>query len=171
MSAHVLDRLSAYLDGELSPPDRALVAEHLAGCDECSRRLQALTIVDAAARELPAEPPRGYFSSFPGRVRRRLEGDTRERSWRVPAWTWAAAAAALLAVVAPLTLMRSPAGSVPEEKAPRALDYAATPPARPPAGVPAEKALRALGYAATPPAAASPPQPAPGPGEVQARMA
>jgi anti-sigma factor RsiW len=172
MSAHVLDRLSAYLDGELSPPDRALVAEHLAGCEECSRRLQALTLVDAAARELPAEPPRGYFSSFPGRVRRRLEGDTRGRSWRVPAWTWAAAAAALLAVVAPLTLLRvrSPAGSIPEEKAPRDLYNAPTPPASP-AGVQGEKALRALGYAATPPAAASPAKPAPGPAELQAPMA
>lgn len=172
MSAHVLDRLSAYLDGELSPPDRALVAEHLTGCEECSRRLQALTLLDAAARELPAEPPRGYFSSFPGRVRRRLEGDTRGRSWRVPAWTWAAAAAALLAVVAPLTLLRvrSPAGSVPEEKAPRAFEYAPTPPASP-SGVQGEKALRALGYAAAPSAAASPAKPAPGAAELQAPMA
>src|SRR5258708_27910751 len=88
-------------DGEVSPPDGAVGADPVAGCEECSRRLQALGIVDAAARELPAEAPAGYFSAFPGRVRRRLEGDTRERSWRVPAWTWAAAAAALLALVAP----------------------------------------------------------------------
>ncbi len=133
MSAHVQDRLSAYLDGELSPPDRALVAEHLASCEECSHRLQALGVVDAAARELPAEPPAGYFAAFPSRVRRRLEGGSRERSWRVPAWTWAAAAAALLAVVAPLTLMRArpPGGSPPEEKALPAPGFAATPPAAP----------------------------------------
>jgi anti-sigma factor RsiW len=156
MSPHVLDRLSAYLDGELPPEDRALVAEHLAGCEECSRRLQALGIVDAAARELPAEPPARYFRAFPSRVRRRLQGDTRERSWRAPAWTWAAAAAALLAVVAPLTLMRShpPAGSPQEEKAPPAPGFASTP-------------LAALPEA---PAAASPAGPTPRPGELQAQL-
>jgi hypothetical protein len=154
MSAHVLDRLSAYLDGELSPPDRALVAEHLAGCEECSRRLQALGVVDAAARELPAEPPAGYFSAFPSRVRRRLEGDTRARSWRAPAWTWVAAAAALLAVVVPLTLMRLPGGSPQEEKAP-APGFAATQPVAPPEA----------------PVAASPARLGPPPAELQARMA
>lgn len=157
MSAHVLDRLSAYLDGELSPPDRALVAEHLAGCEECSRRLQALGLVDAAARELPAEPPAGYFSAFPSRVRRRLEGDTRARPWRVPAWTWAAAAAALLAVIVPLTLMqaRLPGGLPQEEKASPAPDFAARPPATPPEA----------------PVAASPARPGPPPAERQGRMA
>src|SRR5258708_28778696 len=108
MSAHVLDRLSAYLDGELSPPDRALVAEHLATCEECSRRLQALGLVDAAARELSAEPPAGYFSAFPSRVRRRLEGDTRARSWRAPGWACAGPGPALPARGPPPPPMRAP---------------------------------------------------------------
>jgi hypothetical protein len=157
MSPHVLDRLSAYVDGELSPPDRALVAEHLAGCEECSRRLQTLGVVDAAARALPAEPPPGYFAAFPSRVRRRLEGDTRERSWRMPAWAWAAAAAALLAVVAPLTLMRAPLpGGLPrEENALPTPGFAATLPAAPPEA----------------PATASPARPEPRPPELQARTA
>src|SRR5258708_32247212 len=93
-------------DGEVSPPDGAVGADPVAGCEECSRRLQALGIVDAAARELPAEAPAGYFSAFPGRVRRRLEGDTRERSWRGPARARASAAAPPPALVPALTLPR-----------------------------------------------------------------
>lgn len=33
----VLDRLSDYLDGELSPGEHAAVEEHLRGCDGCAR--------------------------------------------------------------------------------------------------------------------------------------
>jgi anti-sigma factor (TIGR02949 family) len=33
----VLDRLSAYLDGELSPEDRERIEGHLRGCDGCAR--------------------------------------------------------------------------------------------------------------------------------------
>lgn len=33
----VLDRLSAYVDGELSPGDREQLEAHLRGCDACQR--------------------------------------------------------------------------------------------------------------------------------------
>lgn len=33
----VLDHLSAYLDGELSPDDRERIERHLRGCDGCAR--------------------------------------------------------------------------------------------------------------------------------------
>lgn len=33
----VLEQLSAYLDGELSPEARARIDAHLAGCDVCAR--------------------------------------------------------------------------------------------------------------------------------------
>jgi anti-sigma factor (TIGR02949 family) len=33
----VLDRLSAYLDGELSADDRERIESHLRGCDGCAR--------------------------------------------------------------------------------------------------------------------------------------
>jgi hypothetical protein len=55
---------------------------------------------------MPAEAPEGYFDLFASRVVARLAAapKARVRSWRPPAWTWAAAAALLLAVVTPLTL-------------------------------------------------------------------
>jgi len=70
--------------------------------------------VDEAAASLPAEAPEGYFEAFPARMRSRLE--TRKAlARRMPTWTWAAAAALLLAVVTPLTLrqLRPSSGPAP----------------------------------------------------------
>ena len=116
MSAHERERLSAYLDGELPPAERGDVEAHLAACPECTALLANLAAVDEAAAALPAEAPAGYFDSFPARVRARLEARPtrlprkaatparRLPIRRLPAWTWAAAAALLLAVITPLTL-------------------------------------------------------------------
>jgi hypothetical protein len=102
-----------------------VVEAHLAACPECTAFLAELAAVDEAAASLPAEPPAGYFDGFPARVRARLEPPhTASRGRRVPAWTWAAAAALLLAVVTPLTLRQIrptptafvPPGPVPEPK-------------------------------------------------------
>jgi anti-sigma factor RsiW len=105
MSGHERERLSAYLDRELPPVERAAVEAHLEVCPECAAFLAELRAVDEAAVSLPAEAPESYFEAFPARVRARLPA--RKPSFparRVPAWTWAVAAALLLAVVTPLTL-------------------------------------------------------------------
>ncbi len=125
MSGHERERLSAYLDRELPPDESAAVEAHLAACPECTAFLAELAAVDEAAASLPAEPPVGYFDTFPARVRARLEPrQAAPRGRRVPAWTWAAAAALLLAVVTPLTLRQLrpastaplPPGPLPEPK-------------------------------------------------------
>ena len=54
---HETDRLSDYLDGELSPQERAQVEAHLAGCRECAATLEELRAVARAAAELPELPP------------------------------------------------------------------------------------------------------------------
>jgi len=69
----------------------------------------ALRAVDPAACELPARAPDGYFDSFATRVRQRIEKEPavrRRAAWRPPVWSWAVAAALLLAVVTPITLDR-----------------------------------------------------------------
>jgi hypothetical protein len=120
VSGHERERLSAWIDDELVPADRAQVDAHLAACEECSAFLADLAAADRAAASLPAEAPDGYFDGFAARVRGRIEAAAAEtRPRRLPAWTWAAAAALVLAVVTPLTLRHTRTGpEVPTVAAP-----------------------------------------------------
>jgi hypothetical protein len=104
MGPHVTERLSAYMDAELGEADRAQVDAHLLGCPACARHLEELRAVEAAARALPLEAPDGYFEAFSGRVRRRLEPARSRRRGYFPAWTFAAAAAVVLALLTPRLL-------------------------------------------------------------------
>jgi anti-sigma factor RsiW len=63
------DRLSEYLDGELSPQTRAELEQHLEGCFECRRTLGELRAVVARARALPdAEPVHDFWPGIAGRL-------------------------------------------------------------------------------------------------------
>ena len=57
MSDVSTDRLSEYLDDELSPGERAALEGHLAGCAECSATLADLRRVVARARALESTGP------------------------------------------------------------------------------------------------------------------
>jgi Putative zinc-finger len=129
MSAHVRDRLEAYLDQELSADDRAEVSRHLSGCSECRRLLEELAAVDDAARSVPVDAPEGYFDTFAARVRQRLGSEPRRRAFRPPVWSLAVAAALLLAVITPLTLREH---TTPPQAAPAAAARAGGPAASAP---------------------------------------
>jgi hypothetical protein len=160
VSEHEHERLSAYLDGELRPDEMSAVAAHVAACPECAARLAEFAAVDEAAAALAATAPSGYFEALPGRMRARLE-PRRSGVRRLPAWTWAAAAALLLAVVTPLTLSKrpslqmepSPARERPAVAPPPTLEALAQPQSAP-AAVPAVEAPPAkLQKVVRPPAA------------------
>jgi anti-sigma factor ChrR (cupin superfamily) len=51
------DRLSDYLDDELSTGERAVMGAHLASCDACRSTLDALRAVVSQARQLRDSPP------------------------------------------------------------------------------------------------------------------
>jgi len=119
MSAHVEERLGAYLDAELASDERAEVTAHLRECADCARLLEEMSAVDDAARSLPVEPPEGYFDTFAPRLGRKLRKPARPR-FVPPVWTLAAAAALLLAVLTPLTLQQrkamAPEGAEPSPR-------------------------------------------------------
>ena len=63
------DKLSDYLDGELSDQEQRAVAAHVAGCVECSRTLNELRAVIERARTLaPAEPSADLWKAVAGRL-------------------------------------------------------------------------------------------------------
>jgi anti-sigma factor RsiW len=106
MTAHVGSRMSAYIDRELPPSERAGVEAHLRECAECARAVEEMRAVDVLARGQEVEAPPGYFEDLPGRLRGRLAPPARAR---VPAWTLALAAGLVVAVLAPIVMRERPA--------------------------------------------------------------
>jgi hypothetical protein len=158
VSGHVLERLSAYLDGEILVTERQAIDVHLRECAECARRLEELAAVDEAARRMPLPEPPGYFEAFPARLRERLGREQPSAApvhWRLPAWTWAAAAALFLAVITPAVLRRGspPAPGAPEYPAPAAADAASSGAPSPAPAAPGEAAEARLETAASAPPA------------------
>lgn len=92
---HVLDELSAYIDGEAKDPAR--IARHLQGCAACARHHMQLLKVSAHVRAIPMPEARPEFAA---RVLARIaeQEDTPAPFWRRPAWMTAFAAAAALAI-------------------------------------------------------------------------
>jgi hypothetical protein len=158
VSGHVLERLSAYLDGEILVTERQAIDVHLRECAECARRLEELAAVDEAARRMPLPEPPGYFEAFPARLRERLGREQPSAApvhWRLPAWTWAAAAALFLAVITPAVLRRGspPAPGAPEYPAPAAADAVSSGVPSPAPAAPREAAEARLETAASAPPA------------------
>ncbi len=57
MTDRFLDRLSEYIDGELTPEESELVERHVVGCDECARAADDLRAVRDRAGALPGRVP------------------------------------------------------------------------------------------------------------------
>lgn len=69
MTDRFRDRLSEYLDGELTPEDSRLVERHLETCGDCARTLTELEAVVTRAARLPRrEPPPGVWEAIEARI-------------------------------------------------------------------------------------------------------
>lgn len=58
-----INRLPAYLDGELNEKDRETVKTHLASCASCAEELRRFQAADAALRALPVPEPPPFFAA------------------------------------------------------------------------------------------------------------
>lgn len=87
------ENLSAYLDGELPAPERALVEAHLADCPDCRAVLGQLRSVSGLVKKHVMEP-------VPAALKREVLGGTTKaaRPWLKPVLALSAAAAAVLVV-------------------------------------------------------------------------
>lgn len=93
---HQGDALSAFVDGELSSREERRVLAHIEWCEECRDELGGIQEVRAAVRALPILP-----------LRESVMAVSRPRRW---ARRLVVAAAALVAVVALVTLSADPVG-------------------------------------------------------------
>lgn len=90
-------RLNEYADGRLDPASAADVEAHLARCDACADRVEAIRDLGARLRSLPAgiPPRRDLRPSRPQTEGMPTPAARREGVWHRP-WLRAAAVAALL---------------------------------------------------------------------------
>lgn len=92
------ERLSAYLDGELSPAERAALDPHLRDCEQCQRELAALRQTRALLRALPTPAlPRDF--SLPA------QPVVVERKRAAPAWARPAQAIGTIAAMIGLAFL------------------------------------------------------------------
>jgi anti-sigma factor RsiW len=107
---HVLDDLTAYLDGALGPRERAHVDAHLEACASCRASRDRLAgALSVLARLPPAPAPSDEFEQrFYARLaaeRRVSPGRPRLRDWLT--WRWAAPALATAAAAVMLVVTTS----------------------------------------------------------------
>lgn len=74
---HLTDeQLSARLDGVLDAADEGRIDAHLAGCEECAARLEALAALDGSLLDaIEHDPGDAYFADFADRVAARIAAD------------------------------------------------------------------------------------------------
>lgn len=93
------DRISAFLDGELSGPEQAELMEHMAACQSCQQYFDDLVAIHEAAMELEEVPaPEGFAQQVMDRVRATKQ-DKAPKVIRFPQRRWAALAACCVFVL------------------------------------------------------------------------
>ncbi len=127
------DRLSEYLDGELSPGERGALEAHLGGCEECTATLEGLRRVTARARALGDRPPaRDLWPAVAASLVEPKELRFRSpRRLSVPMPALAAAVAFLVIGGSMVWLLRSPGGITGGPPTPVAVNPAPTAPVSP----------------------------------------
>lgn len=63
LCSEITRKLSAYMDGELSPEDQTAVKEHLSACAGCAAELRRFSAVDNVIKQLPAITPAPFFAA------------------------------------------------------------------------------------------------------------
>jgi len=102
-----------YFYGELDPPKKKFLDEHLSACEKCKSQFAEMeTVLRFTRKRIRPEPPEEFWDSYEERLERRIETEEastvgRESLWRslgrrfyaAPKWTYQAAAAVALIVI------------------------------------------------------------------------
>jgi len=100
--------ISEYIDGELSPADRARVEQHMLECESCAQFFMAAK-ADGDAIAAAFDVPRADLDRFADRVMAGIEPRAVRRRTR---WPWAIAAAAASIIIAVLASPQAGIGRV-----------------------------------------------------------
>jgi len=101
----IKDRLSAYLDGELSPEEMAEIAAHLETCRDCSALLEKMRRLDDMAEKAVPEFDDEMMDSLTGRIMDGIDaapastGETASEPKVIPIWYRYVAVAASIVIV------------------------------------------------------------------------
>lgn len=106
------DLLSAYLDAEVTPAERAEVEAHLLSCDNCRRELESLRwTVDLLRRMPPVELPRTFYLTADAVEPAAAQQTRRWPGWLQPLLAFSTAVSAVLFVVLTLTSLSGGVGA------------------------------------------------------------
>lgn len=76
------NKISGYMDGELSQDEMKLFEEHIAACKQCSDLLSELQSVDEMLTGMePPLPDEAYWSGFDARLREKVDKVAEKRPW------------------------------------------------------------------------------------------
>lgn len=76
------NKISGYMDGELSSDEMKLFEEHIASCRQCSDLLSELQSVDEMLAGMePPLPDEAYWSGFDARLREKVDKAAEKRPW------------------------------------------------------------------------------------------
>jgi hypothetical protein len=104
------ERLAAYIEGDLTPDERARAEQHLSECETCAEALVELRAIAGEAAQLPLlTPSRDLWAGIEARISTPIthldSAPTRVRRAPQRQWQYAIAAAALIAVGAGATYL------------------------------------------------------------------
>ncbi len=144
--AHPLVLVSAFLDGELSPPEAVLVEAHLAGCSSCRVLLEDYRVIAETTASLTPPP---VSEDLRARINRRLGGATGAVTRRPGFWPQsyrvALGAAAGVVLVLGLWILNAPGrATLPAVAQPAPASSPPAPARKAPEGVPIADVRRTL---------------------------
>ena len=101
------NKISGYMDGELSSDEMKLFEEHIASCRQCSDLLSELQSVDEMLTGMePPLPDEAYWSGFDARLKEKVDTVAEKRPWwnfypliRRNAWALIAVVIVMIAVI------------------------------------------------------------------------
>ena len=92
--------ISALIDDEISDPERSILMEHIAGCDDCKNYLNDQMLIHEAVQSMDCTAPVGFADGVMARVRETKQTLPEKKVISFPHWKRFASLAACCAVIA-----------------------------------------------------------------------